>query len=96
MTLLSVGIATGCSSSTDNEELVLNSKHSPLPEYVLNSSGTVQETYVMASEHPEVLEAVPCFCNCYETAGHTSNRDCFISGMGSNNEVTGWDPHGIA
>lgn len=93
--VISIGFATGCSSSHE-EEMVLDSKHSALPEFVTNSSEHVQETYVMASEHHDVLNAAPCYCNCYESAGHMSNLDCFVDEMGPNNEVTKWDPHGTA
>lgn len=93
--IISMGFATGCSSSHE-EEMVLDSKHSDLPEFVTNTSNYVQETYVMASEHPDVLAAAPCYCNCYESAGHISNLDCFVEEMGPNNEVTKWDPHGTA
>ncbi len=95
MGILSLGLTTGCSSD-EKEELVLDSKHSAMPDYVLNSSPIVQETYVMAAQHPDALAAVPCYCNCYESAGHTSNRDCFIKQMGPDNKVAEWDPHGIA
>lgn len=93
---LSIGFTAGCSSSPEKEEMALHEKHSPLPDYVMDSSEIVQETYVMAAHHPEVLEAVPCYCNCYESAGHMSNRECFIKDMGPDSEVTEWDPHGIA
>jgi hypothetical protein len=95
MGVLSLGLTTGCSSG-EKEELVLDAKHSAMPDYVLNSSPIVQETYVMAAQHPEALAAVPCYCNCYESAGHTSNLNCFIKQMGPENQVTEWDPHGIA
>lgn len=94
--MLSMGIATGCSSDHEAEAETLDTKHSEMPEYVLNSSPIVQETYVMASNHQDVLAAVPCYCNCYESAGHTSNLDCFIKEVGADNAVTEWDPHGIA
>lgn len=95
MGVLSIGFTTGCSANHD-EEMALDSKHSPLPEFVTNSSDYVQETYVMAAEHHDVLEAAPCYCNCNESAGHMSNLDCFVGEMGPNSEVTKWDPHGTA
>jgi len=96
--VLSMGIATGCSSNNENEhkEMALDSKHSALPDFVLNTPSYVQETYVMAAEHPDVVAAVPCYCNCNESAGHMSNMDCFIKELGPNNEVISWDPHGTA
>lgn len=93
--VLSLGFTTGCSSDHD-EEMVLDAKYSPLPDFVTNTPNIVQETYVMAAEHPDVLAAAPCYCNCYDSAGHISNLDCFVGEMGPNNEVVAWDPHGTA
>lgn len=94
--VISLGFTTGCSSNSEKEEVTLHSKHAAMPDYVLKSSAIVQDTYKLAAENPDVLGAVPCYCNCYESAGHTSNRDCFIKELGPNDEVTAWDPHGIA
>jgi hypothetical protein len=93
--MVSMGISTGCSNNEAEAE-TLHSKHSEMPDYVVNSSPIVQETYVMASNHQDVLAAVPCYCNCGESAGHTSNLNCFIKEVGPDNAVTEWDPHGIA
>jgi len=41
----------------------------------------VKEAYMFATEHPEVLESVPCFCGCVHK-GHRHNRDCFIDDSG--------------
>jgi hypothetical protein len=97
-TLLFLGIlfaivAAGCSSKI--EELTLDKKHSPLPDYVLNTSEKIQETYVMAATYPEVVAQVPCYCGC-SMDGHKSNLDCFIGQFGEGNAVEEWDSHGIA
>jgi hypothetical protein len=86
-------IVAGCGSSKVN--VTFNSKHTPLPDYVSNSSKMVKETYIMASNYPEVVGQVPCFCGC-EADGHKSNRDCFIQKMGPGNTVEAWDQHGIS
>lgn len=95
--VFSLGIASGCSSNENShKEMALDSKHAALPDFVLSTPAIVQETYVMAGEHPEALAAVPCYCNCFESAGHTSNLDCFVGELGPNDEVMNWDPHGTA
>lgn len=94
--ILTIGIATGCSSGNEETQLVLDSKHTPMPDYVINSSPIVQETYLMAANYPEVLASVPCYCNCNESAGHMNNLECFVKEMGPDNTVNEWDPHGIA
>jgi hypothetical protein len=88
-------VAAGCSSKLDDKKWTLDKKHQPLPDYVLNTSEKIQETYIMASTYPEVIAQVPCYCGC-EADGHKSNLDCFIKGMGSDNDVVEWDSHGIA
>lgn len=86
-------IAAGCGSPKAN--LTFNTKNKPLPDYVLNSSKIVQETYIMASNYPEVISQVPCFCGC-AADGHKSNLNCFIQKMGPGNTVEAWDQHGIS
>lgn len=90
---LIMGILTGCGSK---EELSLDPKHKELPDYVLNASEKVQETYVMAAQYPEVLASVPCYCGCYAEDGHKSNLDCFVDNLGSDMQVTEWDSMGIS
>jgi hypothetical protein len=85
-------IVAGC--GTKKENLTLNKKHQPFPNYVLNSSSKVQETYIMASNNPNVLSQVPCFCGCVAD-GHKSNLNCFVQKMGPNNAIEAWDQHGI-
>jgi hypothetical protein len=94
MGILMIGIASGCSSK--EEEIALDPKHKPLPDYVMDSSEKIQETYVMASQYPEVVASVPCYCGCFAEDGHESNLDCYIDQMGSNNEVLEWDSMSIS
>lgn len=60
--ILLVGIAAGCSSA--KEKWTLAKKHQPLPDYVLNASAKVKETYMMAAKYPKVVASVPCYCGC--------------------------------
>lgn len=92
--ILVAGIAAGCSSKKAN--LTFDKKHKPLPDYVLNSSQKVKETYIMASNYPDVLSQVPCFCGCGTQDGHVSNLQCYIDKMGSNKNVEEWDSMSIS
>lgn len=92
--VLAVGFVSGCSSNT--EELKLDPKHKPLPDYVLNSSEKIIETYTMAATYPEVVASVPCYCGCFEQDGHVSNLDCYIDQMGPDNSVQEWDAMSIS
>ena len=87
-------ILAGCGSKINKEKWTLDKKNQPFPDYVLNSSEKVQETYMMAAKYPEVVAAVPCYCGCV-AEGHKSNLDCFVKKMGANNSVEEWDQHGI-
>lgn len=87
-----VVIAAGCGTKKDN--LKLAAKNEPLPDYVLNSSEKVKNTYLMAAKYPEVVASVPCFCGCV-AEGHKSNLNCYIQKMGPNQAVEAWDQHGI-
>lgn len=53
------------------------------PDYVYTSAMTLK-AYTFATEHPEVLEQIPCYCGCGgEHAGHRFLRDCFIHDDGT-------------
>lgn len=89
-----VAIAAACSSK--KEDLTLDKKHKPLPDYVLNSSEKVQETYLLAAKYPDVLAQVPCYCGCGTQDGHESNLDCYIDQMGPDKAVQEWDSMSIS
>lgn len=89
-------IVAGCGSKVDSKKFTLDKKHQPLPDYVLNTSEKVQQTYIMASQYPEVVAQVPCYCGCGVSDGHKSNLDCFIDHIGDDNAVAEWDSMGIS
>ncbi len=58
------------------------------PDFVYTSSLTLK-AYTYATEHPEVLEQIPCYCNCGVHGStlsggqpHKFLRDCFINDKG--------------
>ncbi|WP_348981230.1 PCYCGC motif-containing (lipo)protein [Bacillus sp. DNRA2] len=93
ISILFVLILVGCGKK---EDLVLDSKHIELPDYVLNTSEKIQNTYIMAATYPEALSAAPCYCGCNGSDGHESVLDCFVDSFGKDKNVTGWDQMGIA
>ncbi len=89
-------IAAGCGSKIEDQKWTLDKKHAPFPDYVLNSSDKIQETYVMAATYPEVVAQVPCYCGCFAQDGHESNLDCYIDQFGDDKAVKEWDSMSIS
>jgi hypothetical protein len=48
-----------------------------LPSYAYTNPLTLK-AYRYATEHPEILEQIPCYCGCGGHSGHRFLRDCFI------------------
>lgn len=85
-------VMTGCSATNDKQDDHEHSQASPKLEYKIGSndwsvvtsltnSPEILEAYQFAVEHPEVLNYMPCYCGCYEEAGHTSNTNCFVESL---------------
>lgn len=60
-----------------------------LPDFAVTNAMTLK-AYKYATEHPEVLEQIPCYCGCGQHGSvasggkpHKSVRDCFISDNGN-------------
>lgn len=53
----------------------------------------VQEAYVFAAKHPEVLRYMPCYCGCENPAwSHESNYDCFVDAIDTTGQKPRVDP----
>ncbi len=48
-----------------------------LPSYAYTNPLTLKG-YQYATEHPEILEQIPCYCGCGGHSGHRFLRDCYI------------------
>ncbi|PMC40214.1 hypothetical protein CJ195_00425 [Bacillus sp. UMB0899] len=64
-----------------------------LPAFLSEKTEDMQTIYQAAAGHRELLENMPCYCGCGETANHTSNYDCFIYENKENGAIV-WDDHG--
>jgi hypothetical protein len=72
-------LAAGCSSQTAasvGHAYRLAPLHE-MPSEVQKSPQTVREAYQFAVAHPEVVQALPCYCGC-GPMGHVSNESCYI------------------
>jgi hypothetical protein len=61
------------------------------PDYVLNAPPDVKELYEFQVTHGDLMRWMPCFCDCGRTAGHRSNRDCYIRRVNADGSVV-FDP----
>src|SRR5699024_9899740 len=57
------------------------------------SDENMQTLYLAVAQHQDLLQQIPCYCGCGESADHTSNYDCFTHDN-SQKAVT-WDNHAI-
>lgn len=63
-----------------------------LPAFLDNKSEDMKNLYTVVAKHQALLEKIPCYCGCGESAGHQDNYDCFIHDNGKNGAIT-WDDH---
>jgi hypothetical protein len=82
---LLIPVLAACSSTSVNA--VLQS----MPDYVHSAPHRVQEAYLYAHDHSEMLEYQPCYCGC-GAMGHLNNLDCFIQEIDEVGNVT-YDSH---
>ena len=63
----------------------------PLPAYA--RALPAAEAYRFAAARPDLLRAVPCYCGCGASDGHTSNLDCFVAASAADGPPA-FVPHG--
>ncbi|BAD75741.1 hypothetical protein GK1456 [Geobacillus kaustophilus HTA426] len=49
-----------------------------LPSFLSAFEEEMAALYQQAAEHRELLENIPCYCGCGQSAGHKNNYDCFV------------------
>jgi len=64
-----------------------------LPDFLEGQREEIRLVYRAAAEAAGLLEGMPCYCGCGESAGHASNRDCFIHEIREDGSIL-WDDHG--
>lgn len=52
-----------------------------LPDYAMQSK-QIEDAYIIATQIPDVLEKIPCYCSC-GGIGHKSLRNCYINDDGT-------------
>ncbi|AKM18774.1 Uncharacterised protein [[Flavobacterium] thermophilum] len=63
-----------------------------LPNFLSAFEEEMAVLYQQAAEHRELLENIPCYCGCGQSAGHKNNYDCFVYENKQDGSVV-WDDH---
>ncbi|KZZ84691.1 PCYCGC motif-containing (lipo)protein [Bacillus sp. SJS] len=64
-----------------------------LPSFMEDKPEGMKGIYTAAAKHRELLESIPCYCGCGDSAGHRNNYDCFVFENKDNGSLV-WDDHG--
>ncbi|MEW5321597.1 PCYCGC motif-containing (lipo)protein [Geobacillus thermoleovorans] len=63
-----------------------------LPSFLSAFEEEMAVLYQQAAEHRKLLENIPCYCGCGQSAGHKNNYDCFVYENKQDGSVV-WDDH---
>ncbi|WP_409298227.1 PCYCGC motif-containing (lipo)protein [Peribacillus sp. SCS-26] len=63
-----------------------------LPEFLNGKAPHIKKIYEEAARHKKLLSYIPCYCGCYESAGHMDTYQCFIAKELPNGRIL-WDEH---
>jgi hypothetical protein len=66
---------------------------SVLPTFLKSQPEQIRLVYEAAGKATDILKWIPCYCGCGESAGHTSNQNCFVKQVNGDGSVV-WDDHG--
>ncbi|MFC7681330.1 PCYCGC motif-containing (lipo)protein [Paenibacillus sp. GCM10028914] len=75
----------------DIQEITASVKE--LPTFLNDKSQELRTIYALAAQVKDVLQWIPCYCGCGESAGHENNLNCFIDEVKEDGSVV-WDDHG--
>lgn len=64
-----------------------------LPAFMDNKSEEMRLIYQVAGSATDILDYIPCYCGCGESADHKSNKNCFVDEIREDGSVV-WDDHG--
>lgn len=64
-----------------------------LPSFLDDKPEDMRLVYQVAGSATDILEWMPCYCGCGESAGHQNNMNCFVSEVREDGSIV-WDDHG--
>ena len=89
-----VGTAvSACSASQSDQVHLYMMPLDQMPADVQSAPVMVQEAYQFATINPDIMKNIPCYCGCGDI-GHTSNYDCYVSGVDDKGAIT-FDNHAL-
>ena len=65
-----------------------------LPSFLMNAHEDITNVYAMTVHEEDLLEHIPCYCGCGESARHRNVFDCFVHQKNDDGTVI-WDNHGM-
>ncbi len=65
------------SGNSANQKTSTTESEMKLPSYAYTNAMTLK-AYKYATEHPDILEQIPCYCGCGGHSGHRFLRDCYL------------------
>ncbi|WP_042350157.1 PCYCGC domain-containing protein [Bacillus massiliogorillae] len=63
-----------------------------LPSFLKDKPEEMSTVYAAVAKNRKLLESMPCYCGCGESAGHKDNYDCFIFENKTDGSIV-WDDH---
>lgn len=90
--VMAFGGLSACSTQSQSSDLHMMSMDQ-MPAEVQSAPVTVQTAYQFTAANPDVMKNIPCYCGC-GNIGHTSNYDCYISGVDEEDKIT-FDNHAL-
>lgn len=85
--------AEGHAEHTANEDIQEETPSiETLPTFLKEKPEDMKTIYSAAAKNKELLESMPCYCGCGDSAGHRNNYDCFIYNNKDDGAIV-WDDH---
>jgi hypothetical protein len=104
--LLLIGVGCTDQPVSEGTETDQHQTHSPsgdlrettasrkdLPSFLKHYDSNVTKVYQIAAANADLLDWIPCYCGCGESADHKSSRECFLFDITKDGKVI-WDDHG--
>jgi hypothetical protein len=64
-----------------------------LPKFLDKQPEEIAAIYAETPKYKKLLESMPCYCGCGDSAGHKNNYDCFVADNKEDGKIV-WDDHG--